>query len=74
MFLIPLEIRGHTVPHRKALRYGKYEPRGLSCADSILSICQDVWKSGNLLYKLGSVHSLTETTVLLANGAKLEVS
>ena len=61
------------MPHWKALRYGKYELRGLSCG-SILSICQDVWKSGNLLYKLGSVHSLTETTVLLANGAKLEVS
>ena len=25
VFLIPLEVQGHTVPHFKALRCGKYE-------------------------------------------------
>ena len=58
-----IEVQGHTVPHWKALRYGKDESRGLSY-DSTLSICQDVLKSGNLLHKWGSVDSLMYTTVL----------
>ena len=30
LILIPLEVQGHTVPHLKALRYGKDGPKGLS--------------------------------------------
>ena len=26
---MPLEVHGYTAPHWKALRYDKYEPRGL---------------------------------------------
>ena len=40
---MPLEVQGHTVPHLKALRYGKHQTRGLSCG-STLSILQDVLK------------------------------
>lgn len=40
------------VPHWKALRYGKYEPRGISC-ESAVYIRQDVSKSANLLHEYG---------------------
>ena len=50
VFLIPLEVQGHTIPHLKALRYGIYETRGFSCG-STSSICQGILKSGNLLHK-----------------------
>ena len=49
VFLIPLEVHGHSVPHWKALNSGKYEPRGLSCG-STLSIYQDFLKSSNLFH------------------------
>ena len=62
LFLIPLELQGQTVPHWKALRYGKDESRGLSY-DRTLSICQDVLKSGNLLHKRGLDYSQSHTTV-----------
>ena len=62
VYLIPLEIQGHTVAHLKALTYGKYETRGLSCG-STLSIFKDVLKSGNLLHKRGFVDSQTVTTI-----------
>ena len=47
IFLVALEVQGHTVPHVKALSYGKYESRGIS-SGSTSCICQDVLKSKNL--------------------------
>ena len=44
--------QGHTLPHWNALRYGKYELRGLSC-NSSLNICQDIMKSAILLQGFG---------------------
>ena len=61
---MPLEVQGHTVPHLKALRYGIYERRGLSCG-STSSICQDFLKSDNLLPKPGFVDSQMRTTVFV---------
>ena len=29
LFLIPLKVQSHTVPHWKGLTSGKYEPKGL---------------------------------------------
>ena len=40
------------MPHCKALRYGKYEPRGISCG-SIFDICPDVLKRANLFHEKG---------------------
>ena len=42
-----LEEEGHTIPHWKALRYGKGDSRWQSCG-STLNIYKDVLKSGNL--------------------------
>ena len=50
-------VKSHTVPHWKALRYGKDESKRLSY-DSTPSICPDVLKSDNLLHKQGFVDSL----------------
>ena len=61
-FLIALEVQGHTIPPWKALRYGKYNSRGISCG-STLNIYQDILKSGNLLHKQGFVDSQFGTTV-----------
>ena len=44
MFLIRIEVRGHTVPHLNGLRYDKDDSRGLSCGYTS-SICQDILKS-----------------------------
>ena len=62
IFDTPFEIQGHTVSHLKALRYGIYEKRGLSCG-STPSICQGILKSGNLLHKWGSVKTQLSHTV-----------
>ena len=62
IFLILLEVQGHTVPYRKSLKYGIYERRGLSCG-STSSICQDFLKSDNLLHKQGFVDFLLQTIV-----------
>ena len=59
---MPLEIKGHTAPHLKALRYGIYEKRGLSCG-STSSICQGILKNGNLLHKWGFVKTQSLRTV-----------
>ena len=58
-----LEVTGHTVPYLKALRFGIYEIRGLSCG-STSSICQDFLKSDNLLHKQDFVDFLLQTTVV----------
>ena len=60
---MPYEIQGHTVPHWKVLKYGKYEPKGPSCGTTF-NICQDVLKSDNLLHhKLkGFIDSKMKTT------------
>ena len=60
--MIPLEAQGHTVPHLKAIRYGIYERRGLSCGGTS-SIYQDFLKSDNLLHKKGFVDFQLEITV-----------
>ena len=52
LFLIPLEVQGHTVPHWKGLITVKYEPRGLKCGRT-LNICQAFLKGTNLLHKRG---------------------
>ena len=62
LFLISLKVQGHTVPHWKALRYGKNGSRGLSC-DSTFSICQDILKIENLLHKQGLVETQLLRTV-----------
>ena len=62
MFLIRLEVRGHTVPHWKALRYGKDGSRGLNCG-STLSIRQDLSKSEDILNKWGFVDFQIKTSV-----------
>ena len=49
---------------RKLLsRYGKNEPRGLSCK-STLNICQDVFKSANLQQKQGFAYSQESIIVI----------
>ena len=63
VFLIPLKAKGHTVPHLKALRYCKYKTRVLSCI-STFRVCQEAFKSDNLLHKWGFVFSQMKTTVL----------
>ena len=54
VFLIPLKVQGHMMPHLKALRYGIYEARLPSCG-STSSICQAILKSVNLTHKQGYV-------------------
>ena len=55
MFLIPLEVQGHTVPHWKSISNGKYGSGALRW-DS----CQDILKSNYLLHKRGFVDSQTQ--------------
>ena len=62
VFMIPLELQGHTIPHFKVLRYGKYESRGLCCG-STSSICHDYMKSDNFQHKRGFVDSQMKTIV-----------
>ena len=64
VFLIPLEVYGHTVPHWKALRYGKNGSRELSCG-STSSICQGILKSDNLLHKRAFVKTQSLHTVFI---------
>ena len=64
MFLIPIEILGHTLPHSKVLRYGKDDLRGLSCG-STSSICEDVLKSDNLLHKQAFVKTQSLRTATI---------
>ena len=59
---MPHEVQGNTVPHRKGLRYGKYESRGLSCGCTS-SISQYVMKSDKALHIRSFVDSLLQTTV-----------
>ena len=56
------EVQGHTVHHLKALIYGKYETRGLSCGNTS-SICHGTLKSENLLHKMGFVKTQWLRTV-----------
>ena len=71
IFLMPVEVQGHTVPHLKSLRYGIYETRRLSCG-SVSSICQDILKSVNLLHKLVFVKTQSWRTVLTHGNALSE--
>ena len=64
--LIPLEVKGYTVPNLKALRYGIYEARGLSCG-STSTICQGIMKSGNLLNQQGFVKTQSLRTEKMKN-------
>ena len=62
IFLIPLEVQGHKVPHLKGLKDGKDESSELCCGYTS-SICQDVMKCDNLLHKKGFFDSLLQTTL-----------
>ena len=69
IFLIPLEVQDHTLPHLKALRYGKDGSRELS-SGSTFSIYQGILKSDNLLHKrvfvkTQSLHTVPHMVVLL---------
>ena len=66
-FSILLEVQGHKVPHLKALRYGRYETRGLSCS-STSSICQDILKTVNSLNKRGFIDSQMKASSFLEFG------
>ena len=61
VFLIPLEVEGHTVPHWKALRCGKFELRDLSCGSTYI-ICQI--KTSILIHKQDFVDSQMIAIVL----------
>ena len=63
IFLIPLEVQGHTVPHLKALKYDKEGSRQLCCGCTF-STYQDVLKNDNLLHKQGFVDFIMYTTVI----------
>lgn len=63
VFLIHLEVQGHTVFYWKVLKHGKYEPKGQSCRSTLSIIYQDVLKNGSLLHKYGFVDSQMETTI-----------
>ena len=56
------EVQGHTISDWKALSGGKYESREQSCGIT-LNICQDVFKSYNLLHKRGFGDYQMQTTV-----------
>ena len=62
-----VEVKGHTVPHLKALGHGKYDQSGLSYGNT-LSINQDVLKNANLQHKKGFVDSQGVTCALYKTG------
>ena len=62
--------QGHTLPHWNALRYGKYELKGLSC-NSSLDICHNIMKSAILLHKQGFGDSQQNSTVCSKTSQKL---
>ena len=53
---MPLEVQGHTVPHLKALRYGKYVPKGLSWITTLMPVWGS-WKMG-IYYINGALSKL----------------
>ena len=70
--MITLEVQVQTVPHLKALKYGKDGSGGLSCG-STSNICQDVLKSNNLLHKTGIVNSRSQITVFIISSCVEEI-
>ena len=62
---MPLEVQDHTVPHLKALRYGKDDSKGLSCG-SIFDFIQGILKIEDLLHKQGLVETQLLRTVYCA--------
>ena len=63
---MPLEVQGHTVPHLKALRYGKDDSKGQSCG-STFNICQGILKIEDLLHEKGLVETqLLRTFIFLS--------
>ena len=60
IFLIPLEVQGHTVPHWKALSNSKNWTK--SQVEALVSV-RGVLKCANLLHKKGSVDFQMVTTV-----------
>ena len=59
---MPLEVQCHSVPHLKALNFGIYKSRGLSC-DRTSGIFQGILRSNNLLHKQGFVKTQLLHTV-----------
>ena len=64
IFLIPFVVQDQTVPHLKALEYGKGGSRGFSYG-STFSICHDILKIENLLHNWGFVESQSSSIVSL---------
>ena len=64
MFLLPIKVQSHTVPHLKALRYGKEASRGLCCG-STFNIIQGILNIEDLLHKQGLVETQLLRTVIL---------
>ena len=62
VFFVIAEVLGCTVPHWKALRYGKNGSRELSCG-STSSICQGILRIDNLLNKRVFVKTQSFRTV-----------
>ena len=60
--MIPLDEQGHTVPHLKALRYGKDVFIGLSCGNTF-NIIQGILNIEDLLHKQGLVETQLLRTV-----------
>ena len=65
LFLILLEVQGHTVSHLKALRY-IYDLRWLSCGSTFI-ICQAFLKCANLPHKQICVDSQMVATHPIIN-------
>ena len=65
IFLTPLELQGHTVPHLKGLMCGKMEARKLRCG-SIFILCHALLKNAILLH--------IEATVQIFIGPSVQVS
>ena len=60
--MVPLEVQDHKVPHLKALRWGKFESKEVSCGSTFI-ICPSALKSANLLHEQGFVDSQMVATV-----------
>ena len=64
---MPLEVQGHTVPHLKALRYGKDGPKGLSWITTLMPVWGS-WKMG--IYYINGALSKLNCYALVNNLAK----
>ena len=61
VYLMPLEVQGHAVPHLKALVNGKLESWRLGCGN-ISRFCYLLFKNLNLVLKMGFAWFVFSTT------------